>query len=84
LFTGYHLQAAASYDWSLFPTQVVTSRSAVWSEALASGYQPGRAAVGIDHAAQSHDDFMVFLAGALVALGGGAILAGVPLSVKLP
>jgi hypothetical protein len=77
LLTGYRLQSAASYDWSSFETQYATRHAAVWYEPLTNGYTPGRAAVGIDHAAQSHDDFIIFLAGALIALGGGAILAGI-------
>ncbi len=75
LIAGYRIRSAGSYDWASFPAAIAKGNVGIWDEPLARGFTPGRAALGIDHAAQSKDDFRIFLAGALVALGGGAILA---------
>jgi hypothetical protein len=44
---------------------------------VSRGTTAGREAAGIDQAAEASDNFMSFLAGALLALGGAAILAAV-------
>lgn len=71
----YSIPSASAYDWSSFPTGLVSNRTAGWEEAVASGETAGRVAVGINHAAQTSADFKNFLAGALVGLAGGAILS---------
>jgi hypothetical protein len=75
LLVAYHIPDAASYDWSSFPTAAVNSSVATWQESFASGDTPGRAAIGIRPAGQSSRDYKTFLAGALLGLGGGAIIA---------
>jgi hypothetical protein len=44
---------------------------------VSRGTTAGREAAGIDQAAEASDNFMSFLARALLALGGAAILAAV-------
>jgi hypothetical protein len=39
--------------------------------------RPGTAAFGIDHARQASDTTWTFIAGALLGLGGGALLAAI-------
>jgi hypothetical protein len=76
LETRYDIASAASYDWSSVPYQHVTASTITWSEQVQSGAAPGRVAVGIDSASQSRDDAWTFVAGALIGLAGGALLAG--------
>jgi hypothetical protein len=76
LLTGYKIQSPARYDWSS-PTARDSGDYAVWTEPLTKGYTSGLSVTGVNHTAQSHEDLMTFLAGALVALGGGAILAAI-------
>jgi hypothetical protein len=77
LDTRYDIASAASYDWSSLPYQHVSASTISWSEQVQSGAAPGRVAVGIDPASQSRDDARTFVAGALIGLAGGALLAGV-------
>jgi hypothetical protein len=77
LLTYYKIPSAASYDWSSFQPQGFTHGHVVWAENLSGSDTQSRVAVGINHATQTHDDFMIFLAGAVVALAGAAILAAV-------
>jgi hypothetical protein len=77
LLAGYKIPSAASYDWSSFQPQSFTKGFTVWAEDFSVGDTQSRVAVGINHGAQSHDDFMIFLAGAVIALGGAAILAAI-------
>jgi hypothetical protein len=78
LLTGYKISSAGSYDWSSLQPQGFNENGfVVWSEDLAVGDTQSRVTVGINHAAQSHDDFMIFLAGAVIALAGAAILASI-------
>jgi hypothetical protein len=77
LVAAYDLPSASSYDWSADPPVSATNSHAIWEEPVSRGTTAGREAAGIDQAAQASDNFMSFLAGALLALGGAAILAAV-------
>jgi hypothetical protein len=78
LTTAYeNASSASSYDWSAFPTESINGTEAVWDEPVASGGAQGRVAVGINHANQTKDNNMTFLAGALIGLAGGALLSAV-------
>jgi hypothetical protein len=77
LLTAYRLRSASSYDWSSLPAAAVTGTVAAWQQDLASGDTAGRTAVGVDHAAQTGDDIKIFVAGALLGIAGGAIIAAV-------
>ncbi|HEY2639695.1 MAG TPA: hypothetical protein VGI66_07395 [Streptosporangiaceae bacterium] len=84
LFAQYQIASAASYDWSAFPAASVTSTTAQWHEPILEsdtagtyGITAGRIASGVDHSRESLDQDLTFLAGALLGLGGGAILSGV-------
>jgi hypothetical protein len=83
LLVLYRLQSASSYDWSASPVAAVTSSAAQWQQNLMKGDTPGRAAVGIDHAAQTGDDIEIFVAGALLGIAGGAIVAAVQEAMHL-
>ena len=83
LLTLYKLPSASSYDWSASPAAVVTSTTAQWQDDVASGDTPGRSAVGINHAAQTRDDIEIFIAGALLGIAGGAIIAAVQEAMHL-
>jgi hypothetical protein len=71
------------FDWSAFPTDEETSAYASWIEQITNGVEPGRVAVGIDHAAQRRDELAIFLAGALVGLAGAALIGAVQESLHL-
>jgi hypothetical protein len=82
LFAQYQIASAASYDWSAFPAASVTSTTAQWHEPIvesgtagAYGVTAGRIASGVDHPREALDQDLTFLAGALLGLGGGAVLA---------
>jgi hypothetical protein len=77
LEAAYHIPSAASYDWSSVPTEEVDGSVAVWEEPISPGETAALAAVGINHAAQTGDDNKTFIAGALVALAGAALLTAV-------
>jgi len=79
----YHLRSASSYDWSNSQAALVTSTTAQWQQNVAGGDTPGRAAVGVDHAAQTNDDIKIFIAGALLGIAGGAIIAAVQEAMHL-
>lgn len=51
------------------------SRGAAWEEPVNRGFTASRVAIGVNHSAQSWNDFKIFLAGALASLAGTAILA---------
>lgn len=70
----FRIPNAAAYDWSSFPTRELTASTAVWEESLNLGSNPGRVAVGINHAQQSSDDNLTFIAGALIGIAGAALL----------
>lgn len=48
-----------------------------WAEDSSDGGTQSRVASGVNHDAQAHDDLMIFLAGAVVALAGAAVLAAI-------
>jgi hypothetical protein len=83
LLTLYQIPSASSYDWSASPTSVVTGTTAQWQQDVASGDTPGRVAVGINHSAQTRDDIKIFIAGALLGIAGGAIIAAVQEAMHL-
>jgi hypothetical protein len=83
LLTAYRLRSASSYDWSSLPAAAVTGTVAAWQQDLASGDTAGRTAVGVDHAAQTGDDIKIFVAGALLGIAGGAIIAAVQEAMHL-
>ena len=58
------------FDWSAFLTDEETTAYASWIEQITNGVEPGRVAIGINHAAQSRDD--LDLIGALVGPAGAA------------
>jgi hypothetical protein len=62
---------------------VVTGTTAQWQQDVASGDTPGRVAVGINHSAQTRDDIKIFIAGALLGIAGGAIIAAVQEAMHL-
>ena len=75
VFTQYNIPSASSYDWATFPTSFDNSSYAVWDEGVSGGVLDGRAAVGIDNANEAKDNNKTFIAGALLALGGAALLS---------
>jgi hypothetical protein len=77
LQAGYPISSASNYDWTSFEPEDVTSHSAVWQEELTIGDTASRVAVGTNHTGQQHNDILALIAGTLLALGGGAILAAV-------
>jgi hypothetical protein len=77
LLAGYKILSGRSYDWSSFEPQSFTDGFVVWAEDFSAGDTQSRVAIGTNHDAQDDDDFMIFLAGAVVALAGAAILAAV-------
>jgi hypothetical protein len=77
IYVYYPIPLAADYDWSSFPVAVAGSSGAKWEEPLAHGETPARVAVGVNHTAQADDDNKIFIAGALIALAGAAILTAV-------
>lgn len=76
LIAGYNIPSASSYDWSALPTFRVNKYAAYWEEPIPQGETSARAAVGINHAAQSDLDTRSLLAGTLIGIAGGAIIAG--------
>jgi hypothetical protein len=79
----YHVRSASSYDWSNSQAAEVTSTTAQWQQDIAGSDTPGRAAVGVDHAAQTSDGIKTFIAGALLGIAGGAIIAAVQEAMHL-
>jgi hypothetical protein len=74
---SYDLPGARDYDWSSFPTAFADDTSARWTHQLNGGRAAARNAVGVNHTNQDKDNRNTFLAGALVGLAGGALLAAV-------
>ena len=77
MLTYYEIPAAASYDWPSFQPEGFQDGRVIWAEDLSSNDTQSRVAVGINYSAQTRDDFMIFLAGALVGLMGGALIGAV-------
>jgi hypothetical protein len=74
---GYYIPSASSYDWSSFPALYANDIRAVWLEQLTNGQAFGRVAVGINYTNQQRDSLYTFIAGALVGIGGAALLSSV-------
>jgi hypothetical protein len=78
LLTRYNIPAANLYDWSTFPPAYANGSSAEWLEQMiTSGDIPDMVATGINHATETRDTDLTFLAGALVGLAGGALLSAI-------
>jgi hypothetical protein len=75
LLVSYKIPSSGSYDWSSFQPQSFTKDFVVWAEDFPVGDTQSRVAAGINYDAQGKDDFRSFLAGAVFALAGAAILA---------
>jgi hypothetical protein len=71
----YGLAHAIDYDWASFPTAFADDLHATWEERIVGGEAPARIAVGINHTEQSRNDLRIFVAGALIAIAGGALIA---------
>jgi hypothetical protein len=71
LHVSYDIPSDASYDWSPGPPQT----AAEWSSHLTRADTPGQMFFGTDHGREDSDNLHIFLAGALIALAGAAILA---------
>jgi hypothetical protein len=74
---GYHIPSAGSYDWSALPPAAYKGPFVGWTEPLTQDDTPPKVAVGINQARQSSDNHLAFIAGALIGVAGGAVLAGV-------
>jgi hypothetical protein len=70
--------SAGGYDWSSFPPTVRDS-TVTWQQLLRQGDSPGRAAAGINHAAESDAANWTFFAGILAGCAASAFLAAVQL-----
>jgi hypothetical protein len=77
LLAEYYIRSANKYDWSTSPPGVISNGYAIWQEDVEGTDTPGRVAVGTNHTNQASDDLKIFLAGALAALGGAAILTAI-------
>jgi hypothetical protein len=78
-FATYRIPSPTSYDWSQFPPEAYKGSAITWKEVITStsGDTAGHVVLGIDRARQSSDATWTFIAGALLGLGGGAILSAV-------
>jgi hypothetical protein len=79
----YHIPSAASYDWSSFPTVRADTSVATWMETLVTYATPARVAVGINRVEKSSDDSKIFFAGALLGIGGAAVVAAIQEALHL-
>jgi hypothetical protein len=75
LIADYNIPSGDSYDWSSFPPLTSMPDDVEWQIPLTMAYTAGRLVVGTNHARETSDNFWTFIAGALVALGGAALLA---------
>jgi hypothetical protein len=75
LLTQYNIPDAAKYDWSVFPLEFASPTFATWSEPVTNGQITARVADGTDFANQGKDNYHTFLAGVILGLAGGALLA---------
>jgi hypothetical protein len=73
----YPIPSASGYYWNSFPAAEVNKSSVVWEEPLVNGDTPGRSAIGSNGAGQVQDTLKAFLAGALVGIGGGGLVAAI-------
>jgi hypothetical protein len=74
LTTTYYQRSLASYDWTSLPAQGFYGSRAVWKEQLAHGFTAGQDATGVSNLNQQVDEIGIFVSGALVGLGGAALL----------
>jgi hypothetical protein len=78
LITQYKIQSANRYDWSTLPPAYVNGSEAQWLEQTnGNGVLTDVDAVGANHNAQKRDSDLTFLAGALLGVGGGALIGAV-------
>lgn len=77
VFIQYNIPLASSYDWATFPTEFANGTLAVWYEDVSGGTLDGRAAVGINNSNEAKDNTKTFIAGALLGLGGAALLSAI-------
>jgi hypothetical protein len=76
LYTGYaNVGAPDAYDWSGLPPQQANDDEIVWAEGVPAGGVPGVIDAGVNDTAQTQDGYKIFIAGALIGLAGGALLA---------
>jgi hypothetical protein len=59
------------------PAAALKGSSAAWTEPLVGADTPGKVAVGINQTRQSSDNHLAFLAGALIGVAAGAVLAAI-------
>ena len=75
LEASYNIPSGSSYDWSPSPPSMHLFGLTIWTIRLTTGDTPGRMVAGTNQARENSDNFRTFLAGALVALAGAALLA---------
>jgi hypothetical protein len=88
---NYSLPNASSYDWNTGPQPLtVGKRSVTWSPSVApvsgelTDFQSDAVAVGgVDDAAQQRQTLMTFVAGALLGVGGGALIGALQEAVHV-
>ena len=73
----YEIPGAASYDWGGTPTYYFPLQNHVqWQESSSDAMNP-IVVDGVDHAAQSRENTNIFIAGILLGLCGGALVAAI-------
>ena len=77
LYTQYNIHSASSYDWAAFPTSNANGTFAGWQENVSGNTLASRAAVGVNHANEAKENSKTFVAGALLGLGGAALLSAI-------
>jgi hypothetical protein len=76
LETEYNIPSGLSYDWSVLPAGYSTSKGYPWWDEQVTGNEtPAVAPADVDHARQTRDNWLTFLAGALVGVAGGVLVA---------
>jgi len=76
LYASYdNVGAPNAYDWSGLQPQSTSASEIIWDESVPSGGTLGEIDQGVNDDAQSQDGYKIFLAGALIGLAGGALLA---------
>jgi hypothetical protein len=76
LITQYQIASANKYDWSTLPPAFVSSSEAQWLEQMnGNSVLFDVDAVGTNHIAETRDNDLTFLAGVLLGVGGGALVA---------
>ena len=86
----YYIPSADRYEWASDPPLYTSPTAAEWSEYIEGGAKPQgalvlpRAAAGLDREKQESRDRATFLAGALIALAGAALIASLQEMLKAP